>query len=319
VDESKPEHKGSEESEAPPLPVDTQPTFDATESIEKPAAEKKKPRRRRAGDDEEADANVNAKNTISGWGDSGSGDNGGFVKRNNSGWGNDNGGDDDDDDDKPPVRKGFGGGYADDDEGQEGGDDNDDAFMSSATTKSGTAGNRKGRNRHFDDNNGGDDIMLIPDLDDEDAEEDITVQVAAAPKNITRTVASLHELDNDLKFSVSSKEKGIDMSLLVTNLVPASAVQETDEKWDFDSLLQSVTQDFHAERDLLAEEAGTAGGAVASANGSNAANEGGETSEGGGEVKLADEDARKLDELVGGRGGAKPRRATGGRRARGNQ
>ena len=43
-------------------------------------------------------------------------------------------------------------------------------MLSSATTKDGTAGMRKGRNRHFSDDIAGDDIMLIPDLDDEDAE-----------------------------------------------------------------------------------------------------------------------------------------------------
>ena len=57
---------------------------------------------------------------------------------------------------------------------------------SSATLTSGTAGSRKGRggNNHFSD---GDDIMIIPDLDDDiNDEEDITVQVAEAPKNVNR-------------------------------------------------------------------------------------------------------------------------------------
>ncbi|GMH65440.1 hypothetical protein TL16_g04199 [Triparma laevis f. inornata] len=248
-----------------------------------PVVQEKKPagRRRRAGDsdDEKEEAPTMTKTepgskAVSGWGGDSSG--GSFMKRS-----------------------------ADNDE---------DGMDSSATITSGTAGNRKGRggNKHFAEE--ADDIMIIPDLDEEmNDEEDITVQVAAAPRNVNRRVASLHELDSEIKYSVSSSENGVDLSLLTTSLVPQSSVQEVDEQWDFDSLLQSVTQEFHKEKEMLGEEE----------NAPNAAN----ADEEPGIKKqitltpakeLKEEDARKLDELIGGGAAVPKRENVGGRRRRGN-
>ncbi|CAM9283485.1 unnamed protein product, partial [Heterosigma akashiwo] len=47
------------------------------------------------------------------------------------------------------------------------------------------------------DDEGATEILLIPDLEEE-AEEDITTQVAAAPRNTAKRVQSLRELENDL-------------------------------------------------------------------------------------------------------------------------
>ncbi|GMH72429.1 hypothetical protein TrST_g13266 [Triparma strigata] len=177
---------------------------------------------------------------------------------------------------------------------------------SSATLTSGTAGSRKGRggNNHFSD---GDDIMVIPDLDDDlNEEEDITVQVAEAPKNVNRRVASLHELDSSIKYSVSSSENGVDLSVLTKNLVPIGSVDEKDESWDFFSLLQSVTQEFHKEKelshdnDIVQEDIEAVKKQVTLTPAK----------------ELKEEDARRLDELVG--GGGKVKKREGGRRRRGN-
>jgi hypothetical protein len=194
---------------------------------------------------------------------------------------------------------------------------------SSATKESGTAGKRKGRNRHFDDD-GADDIMIIPDLDEDmgDDADDITLQVAAAPKNTNRRVASLHELDSDLKYSVSSAENGIDLSLLTTNLVPPGKCLEGDEVWDFGGLLQSVTQEFHKERELDLDNEGDAGvGGDGSAGGTGGGADGAAERkvaqdaavDGGKDLK--EEDARKMDEVLG-TGGGSPVKREGGRRRR---
>lgn len=50
------------------------------------------------------------------------------------------------------------------------------------------------------------------------------VKVAAAPKNTTRRVPTLRELDEDLKYSVPSAADGLDMSLLTKTLVPPEMV-----------------------------------------------------------------------------------------------
>jgi hypothetical protein len=186
------------------------------------------------------------------------------------------------------------------------------------------AGQRKGRKKgHFDDD-GGDDIMIIPDLDDEgDSEEDITVQVASAPKNVTRRVASLHELDSSLKHSVRSGSHGVDLSLLSNRLVPPTSVAEPDELWTFEELLQRVTQEFHEERERTGEDLLAAG-----------SKEGEEKTEGavgardrtgrkvvlggadaGAKKDISSEEAKQLDELIGAGKGLEKKK--GGRRRRG--
>ena len=49
-------------------------------------------------------------------------------------------------------------------------------------------------------------------------------EVAAAPKNTTRRVPSLRELDEDLKHAIPSSADGLDMSLLTKTLVPPEMV-----------------------------------------------------------------------------------------------
>jgi hypothetical protein len=196
---------------------------------------------------------------------------------------------------------------------------------------------RKGRKGHFDDD---DDIVVIPDLDEEGAEEeDITVQVAAAPKNNSRRVASLHELDSNIKgIGITRGPGGVDLSLLSSRLVPVQAVGEIDERWEFDSLLQSVTQEFHREKEREGEEE-KEGEAKADAGGQGAAAAGGggrlgergnrrivgdkteeESKDAGRDDKpkdLNEDDAKKLDELIGAGGGLQRKEGGKGRRARG--
>ena len=273
------------------------------------------PRRRRAGDgDDGAPSSSSApQSTVSGWG--GGGD-GAFEKR------------------QAPSASVADSKASDDDDSRGGGG----GGSSSASRGSNKGGSRKGRSKHFDETPV-DDIAEIPDLED-DHEEDITVQVAAAPKNVSRKVPALVDLDAELKTVVSSsvlptgggsQTSTLDLSLLTAGLVPASAVAEIDEPWDFDKLLQSVTQDFHAERDANSggkdeDEAddgaarttmpdrnggsgGSGGVAASSSNGSSGV-------DASGNKLLADEDARRLDELVGAGKKTGAREVVGGRRAR---
>ena len=78
--------------------------------------------------------------------------------------------------------------------------------------------------------------MIIPDLDEEEA-EDLTAQVAVAPKNLARRVQSLQQLDHDIKYTLPSGG-GLDLSILTSSLAPPEMVQETDTTWEFDTLLQ---------------------------------------------------------------------------------
>lgn len=50
------------------------------------------------------------------------------------------------------------------------------------------------------------------------------VEVAVAPKNTTRRVPTLRELDEDLKYSVPPASDGLDMGLLTNTLVPPEMV-----------------------------------------------------------------------------------------------
>eukprot|EP00968_Pinguiococcus_pyrenoidosus_P001538 scaffold69_cov248-Pinguiococcus_pyrenoidosus.AAC.32 len=82
-------------------------------------------------------------------------------------------------------------------------------------------------------------ILFIPDLDEE-AEEDLSAQVATAPKNTSKRMPSFNELERDLEYVIPTSDSGIDLTPLSRTLVPASAVREGEERWTFDSLLLEV-------------------------------------------------------------------------------
>ena len=107
----------------------------------------------------------------------------------------------------------------------------------------------KGRNRRraAEDDEEETEILIIPDLD-EQAEEDIAFQVAEAPKNRSRKLPTMEELDAELAFvtpsSFTKDGRRLNLTPLACRLVPAPLVHEDNEPWTFDSLLQSVTQEF---------------------------------------------------------------------------
>ncbi|KAF0771068.1 hypothetical protein AaE_002488 [Aphanomyces astaci] len=106
----------------------------------------------------------------------------------------------------------------------------------------------KPKNKHFDDDGETTELMEIPDLEEEEREPDITTQIADAPRNTTRVVQSLKELERDVKYSLPTTA-GVDLQILTSFLCPQKAVQEDDDAWDFDSLLRDVFQDVQKEQD----------------------------------------------------------------------
>jgi len=125
----------------------------------------------------------------------------------------------------------------------------------------------KRRNRTmFDDDGGDDDIMEIPDLDEEEEEpeEDFRMQVAAAPRNMAKRLPSLHDLQRSLANALpEGNNSGADIAALKRFLVPFEQVQEGDETWEFETLLQQVSQEVTADEE--AEEQRKAAAAEAAA------------------------------------------------------
>ncbi|KAH7465477.1 hypothetical protein PRIC1_012544 [Phytophthora ramorum] len=109
---------------------------------------------------------------------------------------------------------------------------------------------RNQKNRYFEEDDETTDIMEIPDLEEEEREPDITTMVAEAPRNTTRAVQSLKQLDKDIKFALpSATAHGVDLHLLTSALCPERAVAEDDEPWDFDTLLNDIAQEIQKDLD----------------------------------------------------------------------
>mmetsp|Transcript_85039 Transcript_85039/g.147541 ORF Transcript_85039/g.147541 Transcript_85039/m.147541 type:complete len:197 (-) Transcript_85039:64-654(-) len=113
--------------------------------------------------------------------------------------------------------------------------------------------------KHFD---GDEDVVpTIPDLDEE-AEEDITRQVAAPPSALNtfsaQPVRSVRELDVALCGRSSqlpaSPEEGVDLAPLMQCLCSERQVFEPDVAWDHELIFQEVASGINAE--LAAQEDG---------------------------------------------------------------
>ncbi|KAE8905102.1 hypothetical protein PF005_g16164 [Phytophthora fragariae] len=173
-----------------------------------------------------------------------------------------------DDAKKPPMRASIGWGNETtlaSDEKEGGGTHDPDATTGTSTSESKRVGRRrKGseaagssggdrrnqKNRYFEEDDETTDIMEIPDLEEEEREPDITTVVAEAPRNTTRAVQSLKQLDKDIKFALpSAQSHGVDLHLLTSALCPERAVYEEDEPWDFDTLLNDIAQEIQKDLD----------------------------------------------------------------------
>ena len=100
-----------------------------------------------------------------------------------------------------------------------------------------------------------DDVVdMIPCLEEEE-EEDITRQVAAAPKVALHRLGSLRELDHDKLYNLMPQkgQQPIDLSLLMSHLSPQGQTGEADEPWDYDDLVKSLKDELQKERDALGD------------------------------------------------------------------
>ena len=65
----------------------------------------------------------------------------------------------------------------------------------------------------------------------------------------------MRELDHDIKYTLPTNvQNGLDLSILTSCLSPQPLVQESDELWEFDSLLQFVSQELTADADAEESE-----------------------------------------------------------------
>mmetsp|Transcript_8929 Transcript_8929/g.24349 ORF Transcript_8929/g.24349 Transcript_8929/m.24349 type:complete len:189 (-) Transcript_8929:82-648(-) len=91
-----------------------------------------------------------------------------------------------------------------------------------------------------------DSLPVIPDLEEE-ADEDMSRQVAEAPRAAHARFQTIHELEHDsTAFSLPSTSGGVELSLLHGVLLPQPMVVEPDEHWDTDVLFTSVAGDLRA-------------------------------------------------------------------------
>lgn len=98
-------------------------------------------------------------------------------------------------------------------------------------------------NKHFDNDQFDDGIMLIPDLDEDGGDVEVDDRVAQAPRHVPRKIPTLAELEESMKSTVPVHDGTYDLGVLTRTLVPLESVQETNEAWDFESLLREVTDE----------------------------------------------------------------------------
>merc|ERR1711988_366973 len=107
---------------------------------------------------------------------------------------------------------------------------------------------------NFGGNDNDDDVVdMIPTLEEEE-EEDITRQVAEAPKiSAASRLVPLRELDHEKLYNLMPQrgQQAIDLSLLMQHLTPQGQLNEPDELWDYDVLVKSVKDELQKEKDAL--------------------------------------------------------------------
>lgn len=97
------------------------------------------------------------------------------------------------------------------------------------------------------------DITEIPDIEEE-AKEDLTNKVAEAPNVRSQKVQALTELDQAIQFTLPATPAGIDLSLLISALMPQEKVTEIDQPWDWEQLFQDAITELGGTEDEEKEE-----------------------------------------------------------------
>merc|ERR1719362_1088971 len=118
----------------------------------------------------------------------------------------------------------------------------------SRRNRGGRGGGKSAANWNEDDDDAV--IPIIPVLEEE-AEEESLATVASAPVE-QRSLPTVRQLSGALIHSIpTSTGTGVDMSVLTQALAPYETVQEIDEHWEFDSLLQRVAIEMQEESEKI--------------------------------------------------------------------
>jgi len=113
-----------------------------------------------------------------------------------------------------------------------------------------TSGMRN-RRKHEQADNEPETILEIPELEAE-GEEDITFQVAEAPRARNNRMQTMAELDNDQQFNLpSNTDHEVDLSLLTMVLCSSEQVVEDDNIWEPEILFTDVASELTIEAERL--------------------------------------------------------------------
>ena len=94
-------------------------------------------------------------------------------------------------------------------------------------------------------------ILEIPELEAE-GDEDITFQVAEAPRARNNRMQTMAELDNDQQFNLpSNTDNEVDLSLLTMVLCSSEQVVEDDNVWEPEILFTDVASELTIEAERL--------------------------------------------------------------------
>ncbi|CAE1304230.1 IFT43 [Acanthosepion pharaonis] len=87
-------------------------------------------------------------------------------------------------------------------------------------------------------------IPVIPELEEQTEEEDITMQVAEAPVVQLSKILTYRELDNDLKQATFlTLDNEVDLSALTRCLLPESDLIEEDKPWNWEHLFTEISSE----------------------------------------------------------------------------
>eukprot|EP00899_Mesostigma_viride_P021067 jgi/Mesvir1/28962/Mv17738-RA.1 len=116
----------------------------------------------------------------------------------------------------------------------------------------GLGADKKGPDRRKHDQE--EDVTDIPELEME-GEEDITKQVAQAPKMRKDRVQTIRELEHEMQYTLpSNADVNIDLSILAKVLIPPDELIEEDKLWEPETLLQEVASELNAEAETLEKD-----------------------------------------------------------------
>mmetsp|Transcript_95506 Transcript_95506/g.255375 ORF Transcript_95506/g.255375 Transcript_95506/m.255375 type:complete len:175 (+) Transcript_95506:96-620(+) len=142
------------------------------------------------------------------------------------------------------------------------GDSGPTAAAAAVTTGTTSVDDVTKKNKHWDEDDAQD--VVIPELDD-NANEDITNQVAQPAYVRGSVVRPPTDLDSGMRSQLHVGEDGVDLSILTQALCADHQVKEDDVEWHYETIFTEVAHEITAEMEQAEEnaQASPAGGAPA--------------------------------------------------------